>query len=261
MPLDIFYSIVVFVFGAMFGSFANVCIYRMPRNQSIVFPPSHCPFCKSRIAFYNNIPLFSYLILTARCRECGVFIPFRYFAVELLTAVSALLLYTTYGFGLLLIVYFIFVLGLIISSFIDLEHRIIPNLITFPGIAIGLTMSYVLSHSSIPWPVNFTGALIGIAVGSGSLLVVGYFYTLITGREGIGLGDVKLLAVFGAFFGWQGAFFAIFLGSILGLIASIPIIIAKKSGLKYPIPFGPFLSLGLIIYVWFAKSIFDVFMP
>ncbi len=258
---EMFFNIAAFIFGSFFGSFANVCVHRIPKRQSIVFPPSHCPFCKSKIAFYDNIPLVSYLILLSKCRHCGVFIPFTYFAVELITAVSCLLLYIKYGFSLSFFIYFAFILSLIVMSFIDLKHRIIPNSITFPGIAAGLILSYILSHSDLNWPVTFKESLIGLAVGGGSLLLVGYAYTIFTGREGIGLGDVKLLAMFGAFFGWKGAFFAIFIGSVLGLVSSLPYFLIKRSSLRNPIPFGPFLSLGLITYYWFAKDYLDKFLP
>ena len=254
-----FFTIAAFIFGAIFGSFLNVCICRMPLGQSIVFPTSHCPFCKTRIRFYDNIPLISYIMLRGKCRDCGVFISFRYFTVELLTAVCAALMFARYGFSPLFLIYFGFVSSLIVISFIDLQHRIIPNSISIPGIFIGILVSTLLSYSELPWNTDFKGAILGIAVGGGSLWATGFLYSLVTGREGIGFGDVKLLAMFGAFFGWRGAFFSIFLGSILGMAVGVPVAIAKRKSLKYPIPFGPFLVLGLIIYIWFAKSLLDIF--
>jgi len=248
MTQTVFFEIVAFVFGAIFGSFINVCIYRLPKGESLVYPQSRCPFCKTKISFYDNIPLLSYLFLCAKCRHCGIHIPFKYFFVEALTSVCAGLIYLKYGFGFLFFAYFAFLASLIIISFIDLEHKIIPNSISIPGTIIGLLLAFVLSYSSIPWPVDLKEAFIGMMFGGGSLLIVGTVYSFITGREGIGFGDVKLLAMFGAFFGWHGAFFAIVIGSMLGLLISLPIVIAKKTSLKYPIPFGPFLSLGLIIY-------------
>lgn len=261
MSSVMFFKIVAFVFGTFFGSFANVCIYRIPQERSIVFPSSYCPFCMNRIQFWDNIPLLSYVLLAGKCRRCAVYIPFRYFAVELLMGISSLLLFIKYGFGIEYLVYFAFTFTLIVVSFIDLKHRIIPNSFTFPGIVIGLVLSYVMSHSDIEWPVNFYGSVIGILAGGGSLLVVGFLYSVIAKREGIGMGDVKLLAMFGAFFGWKAAFFAIFIGSVLGLLISIPIIISKRSSLKYPIPFGPFLAVGLVTYVWIARDFLDRLFP
>jgi leader peptidase (prepilin peptidase) / N-methyltransferase len=252
-----FYRIASFIFGAMFGSFANVCIHRIPLEQSVVNPGSRCPFCKTKISFYDNIPILSYIILRARCRHCGVYISPRYFVVELLTAISALALFAKYGLGPEFFIYFFFVLSVIIISGIDLEHRIIPNVISLPGIVIGILLSWLLSYTGIPWENDLVGSLIGIAVGGGALWGVGYLYSVLTGREGIGLGDVKLLAMFGAFFGWKGAFFSIFVGSILGGLVGVPLALIKGRSLKYPIPFGPFLVAGLISYLWFARDLLE----
>ena len=259
MHHETIFTIFSFFFGAIFGSFNNVCIHRLPKGESIVFPPSRCPYCKTKIAFYDNIPLISWIILRAKCRHCGIFIPFRYFLVELLTGVASLMLFLKYDFSTLFFIYFAFVCSLIIISFIDFEHRIIPNSISIPGAILGLFFAFVFSHSSIPWEVTLRESIVGLLIGGGALLVVGWGYSFLTGRDGIGFGDVKLLAMFGAFFGWKGAFFSILLGSTLGFTVSLPVIIAKRKNLKYPIPFGPFLAMGLVIYFWFAKNFFDKF--
>ena len=253
MSNETFFRICAFMFGCIVGSFANVCVYRIPLGKSIVFPSSHCPFCQTKIHFYDNIPLLSYMILMGKCRHCGVYIPFRYFAVELITGLSSLFLFIKYGFNPIYLIYFFFVTALIIISFIDLKYRIIPNVISIPGVFIGLVLSLLFSYTSLDWPTGFKGSILGILVGGGSLFIVGTVYAFITGRDGIGFGDVKLLCMFGAFFGWKGAFFSIFLGSVLGLCVSLPLIFIKGKSLKYPIPFGPFLSAGLVIYVWFGR--------
>ena len=260
MSEELFFNISVFLFGSFFGSFANVCIHRLPLDQSIVYPSSRCPFCSTKISFYDNIPILSYLLLLARCRHCRVFISIRYFVVELMTATTALLLFAKYGFSHHFFIYFALVLSLIILSFIDLKHRIIPNSITFSGVFLGLFFAFVFSSASMPWPVTLKSSLLGVLVGGGSLAFVGLAYTALAGREGIGYGDVKLVAMFGAFFGWEGAFFSVFIGSILGLALSLPQIVFRKKTLKYSIPFGPFLSMGLVIYIWGMKTFLDNFL-
>jgi len=199
--VTIVYSLIVFVFGALVGSFLNVCILRIPKGESIVSPPSHCPACKSSIPFYDNIPLISYLILRARCRYCGAKISFRYFVVELLMAALAVALLLRVGLGLGYFAYFVFVASLIVITFIDLDERIVPDVISLPGIGLGLLLSIVNwllpmdPLSVLPSPVS---SLIGVLLGGGSLLGVAWAYQLFTGREGMGGGDVKLLAMVGA---------------------------------------------------------------
>lgn len=201
MAEEIFFAIAAFIVGACIGSFVNVCIYRLPRNESVVSPPSRCPYCRSKIAFYDNIPFVSYIVLLGRCRHCGIYIPFRYFAVELMTAFASMLLFIKYGFGPLYVIYFALAASLIAITFIDIRHRIIPNEISILGTIIGLVLSVLLSYQGSEWPVTLKDSVIGSIAGGGSLLLVGSLYSLITGREGIGLGDVKLTAMFGAFFG------------------------------------------------------------
>src|SRR5215470_13282687 len=190
--------VVVFVFGAIVGSFLNVCIVRIPKGDSIVDPPSRCPACKTAIRFYDNIPLISYLVLRGRCRSCGARISPRYLFVELLTACLAAALYYQFGFSLGFLVSFVFVCALIVISFIDLDVRIVPDVISLPGIILGLSLSvigyFIISGESavVPSPVS---SLLGILAGGGFLLATAWIYEKITGVEGMGGGDIKLLAM------------------------------------------------------------------
>ena len=198
-------SLPMFLFGAVVGSFLNVCIVRIPRGDSIVNPPSHCPDCKTAIRFYDNIPLVSYVALLGRCRSCGERISSRYFFVELLMGSLAVALHYQFGLSLAFLVSFIFVAALIVISFIDLDVRIVPDVISLPGIVAGLVFSVVARYvindpfELIPSPLS---ALIGILVGGGFLLALAWAYEAFTGVEGMGGGDIKLLAMIGAFLGW-----------------------------------------------------------
>src|SRR4029077_14994172 len=211
--------ILVFVFGAIVGSFLNVCIARIPKGASLVSPPSHCPHCKDPIRFYDNIPLVSYIFLLGRCRSCGEGISPRYFGVELLMASLAAALNYEFGLSLAFFVGFIFVAGLIVISFIDLDVRIVPDVISLPGIVAGLLFSVVARYvindpfELIPSPLN---ALIGVLVGGGFLLALAWGYEAFTGVEGMGGGDIKLLAMIGAFLGWTSIPFTLFFASLTG---------------------------------------------
>jgi leader peptidase (prepilin peptidase)/N-methyltransferase len=233
-----------FVFGTIVGSFLNVCIHRIPQEKSIVMPSSHCPRCKSPIRFYDNIPLVSFIVLRGRCRSCQAPISFRYPLVEFLTGLFSVIFLVRYGISPLYLIYFAFFASLLLISFIDLSHRIIPDVISLPGILIGLVIS--LFHPQL----SIKNAFIGVLIGGGSLYLVASVYHVITKREGMGGGDVKLLAMIGAFIGWKGVLFTIlcssFIGSVVGVILML---ISAEADSKYAVPFGPFLSLGAIIYV------------
>jgi leader peptidase (prepilin peptidase)/N-methyltransferase len=239
-----------FGFGTIIGSFLNVCIYRMPQNKSIIMPSSHCPSCKKPIRFYDNIPLVSFIILRGRCRECQSPIAFRYPLVELLIGLFSVILLLRYGISLNYLIFFVFFASLTLVSFIDLSHRIIPDVISLPGILIGLVISLFYPQMS------FKNALIGVALGGGSLYVVASLYQLVTKREGMGFGDVKLLAMIGAFIGWKGVLFTIlcssFIGSVIGVVLML---MSSETDSKYAVPFGPFLSLGAIIYVMWGEAL------
>lgn len=252
------FSLPVFVFGAVIGSFLNVCILRIPKGASVVHPPSHCPNCKAGVAFYDNIPLLSYLFLRGRCRACGERISFRYFVVELLTASLAAALFYKFGLGLAFFFSFIFVAALIVISFIDLDSMIIPDVISLPGIVLGVFFSiagrYLLEDpfEVIPSPVS---SLIGLLVGGGFLLAVGWIYEIFTKVEGMGGGDIKLFAMIGAFLGWQSLLATLLFASLGGSVIGLTVMVVKRVGRKHAIPFGPFLCLGALLYLFFGKEL------
>jgi leader peptidase (prepilin peptidase)/N-methyltransferase len=254
---------IVFVFGAMIGSFLNVCIVRIPRGTSIIRPPSQCPGCKNTIRFYDNIPLISYFLLLGRCRDCGARISPRYVFVELLTAFLAAALYYEFGLSLAFFAAVIFAAALVVISFIDLEVRIVPDVISLPGIGVGLLFSLVgryLIHDPselVPSPLS---ALLGVLIGGGFLLAVAWAYEALTGVEGMGGGDIKLLAMIGAFLGWPSIPVTLFLSSLSGSVIGISAMLIKGVGRKYALPFAPFLCLGALLYLFFGRELIDFYI-
>jgi len=241
---------ILFLFGAIIGSFANVCILRIPAEESIVFPGSRCPECKQPVAWYDNIPLLSWLVLRGRCRSCQEPISFRYFVVELVTALAAVALYLRFGLGVEWLVLFTFVAALIVVTFIDLDHRIIPDVISLPGIVVG----FLLSLRGAPGPGLLSSA-IGILAGGGLLLAVAWGYHAATGREGMGGGDIKLLGMVGAFLGWRSVPFTMLFSSLTGSMVGVTLMWWTGSDTKYAIPFGPFLALGAIAYIFWGDQV------
>lgn len=242
-------NIVAFIFGACIGSFLNVCIYRIPAGVSIVHPGSSCPHCKSTIHFYDNIPILSWLLLMGRCRHCKASIALRYPFIEFLSGLFALACVAVFGPTLHGLLVFIFVATLIVVTFIDLDHRIIPDVITLPGIPIFFILAF-----AIPTVTWLEGA-IGILIGGGSLFAVAWLYHTMTNREGMGGGDIKLLAMMGAVIGWKGVLFTIFAASAIGTVVGLLTMIKSSKGMRLAIPFGPFLATGAIIYLFFGKAI------
>jgi len=242
-------DIAVFILGAIVGSFLNVCIYRIPEERSIIFPASSCPQCGKPIRFYDNIPLLGYLILRGRCRDCRARIPLRYPLVEAITAVMALLLYWKFGFGLPCLVAFVFVCTLIVITFIDVAHQIIPHVITLPGIPVFFLAAVFVMR--IP-PVE---AFVGMMTGIGCLYLIAVYYEALTGNEGMGGGDVNLLAMLGAFLGWQSLIFILLIGAFTGALVGITLMIIRGKDLKYAVPFGPFLSLGGLVYLFWSERL------
>jgi len=245
LPIAIF----AFVFGTCIGSFLNVCIYRIPAGMSIVRPGSSCPRCKTEIAFYDNIPILSWLLLMGKCRSCKAPIAVRYPLVELVTGLFAAASSISFGPTPQALVVFAFIATLIVVAFIDLDHRIIPDTISLPGIPL-----FFLAAFAVP-DITWQARALGILAGGGSLFAVAWGYQLLTGREGMGGGDIKLLAMIGAFIGWQGILFTLFSASAIGTIAGLLAMARSGKGMKLAIPFGPFLALGAIIYLFFGQSI------
>jgi len=242
----------VFIFGAVVGSFLNVCIFRLPAKTSIIKPLSQCPHCHHPIRFYDNIPIISFIVLRGKCRDCDGKISWRYPLVELITAVLSLLLFLQFGLTLRFLIFFIFTAVLIVITFIDLDHQIIPDVLTLPGIPIFFLLAIFVVK--IPW----LEALIGLLIGGGVLFAIAFVYELLTKREGMGGGDVKLLAMIGGFLGWKSLIFILLFSSFSGAIAGITAMIIKKQDMKYAVPFGPFLSAAAVAYLFWGDAFMHV---
>ena len=243
MDVQSFVILLSGVVGLMVGSFANVCVYRIPRGESVAFPGSHCPNCHHDIAWYDNIPLFAWLILKGRCRHCAVYISARYPILEALMGISWALLAWQFGPTALLLQAVVLASLLWILTLIDIETGLLPNILTLPGIVVGLAFSW--------WLGFFTDALIGVAAGYGIFWLVARVFLLITGKEGMGQGDFKLLAMLGAFMGWQALPFIVFASSFVGAIIGLIYLKLAAKDRQTEIPFGPYLALaGMAWYVW-----------
>lgn len=249
MELGTIMTIFALVFGLILGSFLNVCIYRIPLKKSIITPPSSCPHCKEKIRFYDNVPVISYIWLLGKCRYCRHPIPFHYPIVELISGLISVALFLQYGLGYQYFLFLSFAASLVIISFIDLHHKIIPDVISLSGIFVGLAMSFFLDH------ISWMDSLIGIIAGGGSLFLVAIVFEKLTGKEGMGGGDVKLLAMIGAWMGWRALPFIILISSLTGTIIGGGSLLLARQGLRARIPFGPFLALGALIYLFFGQRL------
>lgn len=246
MELNSLITVYVFFVGLALGSFINVCVYRIPLRKSIVKPPSACPKCHKRIKFYDNIPVASYLLLRGRCRHCQAAISWEYPFVETMTGLLCVGLFIKYGFTFQFVGLFLFSMTLVVISFIDLHHRIIPDILSLSGIPAGWAFSLFTGHTF------WLDSLIGSAAGGGALFLVAFVYERLTGREGMGGGDIKLLAMIGAWMGWIPLPFIVLISSFTGAIVGGIFILLAGKGAKFRIPFGPFLSFGALIYLFFG---------
>ena len=242
-------EIFTFICGLCIGSFLNVCIYRLPASKSIVHPRSMCSNCGTLIASYDNIPILSYLWLKGRCRHCRIKFSLRYPMVELLGGLLALGTYLKFGLTIEALIYYLFFTALMVVTFIDLDHRIIPDVITLPGIPICFAAGFALPT------ITYKDALLGILIGGGSLYIIAWAYDRITKKEGMGGGDIKLLAMMGALVGWKGVLFTIFIASLVGTLAGLAAMLHSRKGMKLAVPFGPFLSIGSITYIFFGTPL------
>ena len=249
-------GLVVLLFGACIGSFLNVCIYRIPENKSIVFPGSFCPNCNKSIPFYCNVPILSYIFLRGRCKFCKQPISIRYPLIEVLTGLFAISLFHKFGLTPAMIYWFVFISILITISFIDIDHQIIPDIISLPGILIFASSFYFLPEMTIK------DTLLGVLAGGGSLYAIAFFYYLLRKQEGMGGGDIKLLAMIGAATGIKGVAFTIFAGSLFGTLFGILIMLYTKMAdtKNLRIPFGPFLSVGAILYIFYGKQLIQWYL-
>jgi leader peptidase (prepilin peptidase) / N-methyltransferase len=237
-----------FWFGALWGSFANVVIVRLPKNESVIKPRSHCPQCKKLIPWYLNIPIFSWVLLRGKCQNCKKTISVRYPIVELLMGILFAAIYYRFGMTFSTFEYFIFIFGLVTASFIDLDHMILPDQFTLSGIVLGL-LGALLNPDRL-----FLDSFLGVVLGGGVLLATAYLYFAVRKIDGMGGGDIKLLAWIGAVCGVQSLLFVILFSSVVGLIFGLIYMIGSKEGLKTGIPFGPYLSMGAIVYLIFDMS-------
>jgi leader peptidase (prepilin peptidase) / N-methyltransferase len=230
---------VLSLLGLSVGSFLNVCVHRLPRRQSLVRPGSRCPHCGYVLRWYDNIPVVSYLLLRGRCRACRESIAIRYPALELATLVLFLVHGAVFGWSALLVVRLLFACAMVVLFAIDLEHHLLPDVITLPGIVAGLLFSIVL-------PPGIVDSLLGVLVGGGVLWLIGEAYYRYSGQEGMGGGDVKMLAMIGAFLGWKLVLVTLVLSSVAGSLIGVVVIALKRGGMKYALPYGTFLALGAL---------------
>ena len=240
--------VLIFVLGLIVGSFSNVCIYRIPRNESIVYPASHCPKCRTTIRPIDNIPLLSYILLKGRCRNCKSKISIQYPVVEFLTGFIYLIIYLIYGLSIQTLIYIILSSALIIIAFIDLNEQIIPDVISLPGIVMGFILSFLVPY------ISFINSALGVLFGGGIILIIGLCGSVIFKKEAMGGGDVKLAAMIGAFLGWRYIIISLFFGFFLGALAGIFLVLSKIKSREDMVPFGPFIVLGsLITLLWGEK--------
>lgn len=244
-----------FILGLLWGSFFNVCISRLPQEKSVIWGRSKCPKCEDLIPWFCNIPLLSYIALKGKCRTCKASISFEYPGVELISGLMFVGLFHHYGFSKELFSSLIFCSALLVISVIDIHHQIIPDEISLPGIILGFV--FALWTGKITW----IESLLGIILGGGSFLLVAWGYEKLAKREGLGGGDIKLLGMIGAWLGVQSLLVVIVLSSLLGSIVGIGAMIFQKKDFKTAIPFGPFLALGAIVYLFFGNEIQSILFP
>jgi leader peptidase (prepilin peptidase)/N-methyltransferase len=245
---------IVFFFGCCIGSFLNVVIYRIPAKESLVSPGSHCPHCNQPIKFYDNIPLLSFLALRGKCRHCHTRISFRYPMVEALTGLLCVLLFSMYGFQAQFFIEFSFVSLLVAITFIDLDTFLIPDVLSLSGLVAGLVFSFFSPR------LSWLDSLMGILVGGGAFYLIAVGYQYLRHQEGLGGGDIKLLGMIGAFVGIWGVVFTILVASVVGTGVGLVIMWRSRKGLTTMLPFGPFLSLGAVCYLFWGQRFFHWYL-
>ncbi len=264
--------IIVFIFGSLVGSFLNVCIHRMPKGESVVWPRSHCPRCQKRIPGYDNIPFISFILLKGKCRFCHEKISLRYPLVEFLTALSMVAIFNRFGLTYDFFLYAVMLWGLIIATFVDIPHRIIPDEVSVGGMIVGFIMVSITGLSLSPLKFTFSAMIksaLGIVAGGGIIYLTGVLFDLVYFKllkkpaingetESMGGGDVKLLAMIGAFLGWQMALLTFFLAPFLGILLGLINLATKKD---HTIPYGPFLSIAALVALFWGDRIVALILP
>jgi len=260
--MEYYLAAVIFLFGACIGSFLNVCIHRIPLEESVVHPRSRCPNCRQMIAWYDNLPLLSWFLLGAKCRHCKTPISARYALVELLVASLFLGIWLVYDFTLLTPVYWLVIGGLVIATFVDFEHMIIPDRISLGGIAAGLLISPLVPelHGAAGPGQAVLRSAIGAVAGSGSLYAVAVIGGWIFKKDAMGLGDVKLLGAIGAFLGWQAVVFTIVVSSMIGTVVGLTLIFSGNRAWQSRIPFGPYLAAAALIWIFNGSHLWDAYV-
>ncbi|MGE5172936.1 MAG: prepilin peptidase [Betaproteobacteria bacterium] len=267
--------VVALLFGLVIGSFLNVCIVRLPRGRSIAKPPSHCPRCKEPIKFCDNIPIISFLLLRGKCRSCGEPISWRYPLVELMNGLIYSWTIHEFGFGGEALLVMAFCSSLIVITFIDLDYQIIPDVITLPGILVGLSLApfymypltdplpfhlgSLLPHAG-PYLAAFLNSFIGMFLGGAPLLAIGWIWEKLRHVEAMGGGDIKLMGMVGSFLGWKGALLTIMLGALSGSVVGILLIALKRHKMEKVIPFGPFLAAGAVVSAFYGADIISWYL-
>ena len=241
------------VLGLIVGSFLNVCIFRLPRGTSVVWPASACGSCKRELRWFENIPVVSWLVLGARCARCKAPIPIQYPLVEAITATLFVVVAAVTPVGPLLAARLIFVCALIVLFAIDLEHQILPNVITLPGIAVGLAFALL-------GPPGWRASVLGVLLGGGVLWAIAAGYYAVRHEDGLGMGDVKMLAMIGAFLGWQAVLLTLVLASLAGAVIGLAMIAAQRGTMKYALPFGTFLAVGALVAMLAGQPIIDWYL-
>jgi len=246
--------VLITLFGLAWGSFLNVVIFRLPRDMNFSKPPSSCPECETRIKFYDNIPILSFILLKGACRHCRAKIPFSYLLVEILTPASFLLLYSKYAFSFFFFASCLFASAMIALAVIDYNHQILPDEITLFGLVLAVVYSFFRTD------LNLTQALIGALSGASFLLLVYGAYYLLRKKEGLGMGDVTLMLFVGAFLGWQKSFLTLILGSFAGALIGIYFIFIKKEKLQFALPFGTFLAPAAYVALIWGEEIIQAYL-